>query len=138
MVEFEIERVTKEEAIVIIEKREPLGLFYFIDGNIYVGIDNRSWDAWTEEFANLDDCLNWLRNEAVILCTFPDDENDYCKMFRVSKDWLLDLLEHLDDMNNREGVDLEKFLEEYVWDETYFIYIEAKEHEVLLGEKVQN
>ncbi len=59
-------------------------------------------------------------------------------MFRVPKDWLLDLLEHLDDMNNREGVDLEKFLEEYVWDETYFIYIEAKEHEVLLGEKVQN
>ena len=27
------------------------------------------------------------------LCTFPDDDKDYCKYFEVDKDWLIDILE---------------------------------------------
>ena len=25
------------------------------------------------------------------LCTFPDDDKDYCKYFEVDKDWLIDV-----------------------------------------------
>lgn len=71
------------------------------------------------------------------LCTFPDDDKDYCKVFSVPKDWLLDILERLDDKNERKGVDLENFLENYVWDETWFIYLQAKAEGNLIREEKQ-
>ena len=69
------------------------------------------------------------------LCTFPDDDKDYCKYFEVPKDWLIDILERLDDMNERKGTDLENFLNNYVWDETWFIYLLAKDKGKLTMEK---
>lgn len=69
------------------------------------------------------------------LCTFPDDDKDYCKYFEVSKEWLIDILERLDNMNERKGVNLEEFLDNYVWDETWFIYELAKDKGKLIVEK---
>lgn len=69
------------------------------------------------------------------LCTFPDDDKDYCKYFEVHEDWLIDILERLDNMNERKGVDLEEFLDNYVWDETWFIYNLAKGNGMLIMEK---
>ncbi len=66
-----------------------------------------------------------MMNETVELCTFPDDDKDYCTAFSVPKAWLLALLGRMDALNNREGVDLERFLDNYVWDETYFIHEQA-------------
>ena len=126
--------IPKEDATAIIETHKPRGTFYFIDGDVYVGIDNRSWNVLTKKFTNLENCLSWLNEDAVILDTFPDNDDNCCKMFRVSKSWLIALLERLDDMNNREGVNFENFLENYVWDETYFIYIKSKEQGMLLEE----
>lgn len=73
--------------------------------------------------------------ENIGLCTFPDDDKDYCKYFEVPKDWLVDILERLDDMNERKGVDLERFLNNYVWDETWFIYLLAKDKGKLIVKK---
>lgn len=73
--------------------------------------------------------------ENIALCTFPDDDKDYCKYFEVPKDWLVDILERLDNMNERKGVDLEEFLDNYVWDETWFIYELAKTKGKLIMEK---
>lgn len=56
-----IKQVTPEEAENIINTRAPLGLFYLIEDGVYVGIDNSTGDAWTEEFATKKDCLTWLR-----------------------------------------------------------------------------
>lgn len=42
---------------------EPLGLFYLQEGDKFVGIDNSTGDAWTEEFADKEGCLRWLRGE---------------------------------------------------------------------------
>ena len=56
-----IKHITREEASKIIETREPRGLFYEIDGDLHVGIDNKSGDAWVEEFKTPEECLNWLR-----------------------------------------------------------------------------
>jgi hypothetical protein len=69
------------------------------------------------------------------LCTFPDDDKDYCKYFEVPKNWLIDILEKIDNMNEQKGVDLEEFLNNYVWDETWFIYELAKDKCKLIMEK---
>jgi hypothetical protein len=55
--------INKEQASKIIEYREPEGLFYHKDGDKFIGIDNSSGDAWTEEFGDLDTCLEWLKGE---------------------------------------------------------------------------
>lgn len=69
------------------------------------------------------------------LCTFPDDDKDYCKYFEVHERWLMEILESLDSMNERKGVDLEEFLDDYIWDETWFIYELAKKNGKLIMEK---
>ena len=58
-----IKQVTREEASRIIETSKPRGLFYEIDGNVYVGIDNIDGHAWVEEFKTKEECLNWLRGD---------------------------------------------------------------------------
>lgn len=68
------------------------------------------------------------------LCTFPDDDRDYCKVFSVPTEWLLDFLEKLDTFNEGKGVDLQNFLYNYFWDETRIIYLQAKEEGRLLSE----
>lgn len=35
--------------------------YYYLDGNVYVGIDNSSGDCWVEEFKSKNKCLAWLR-----------------------------------------------------------------------------
>lgn len=55
-----VQKVTPEEASAIIENREPLGLFYIKEKDVYVGIDNWDGNAWTEEFKSLGACKRWL------------------------------------------------------------------------------
>lgn len=53
--------VSVHEARKIIAEREQKGLFWCYDEGLFTGIDNTTGDAWTEDFNNLDDCLDWLR-----------------------------------------------------------------------------
>jgi len=66
-VESEIKEVDSKTAEDIIEIREQLGQFYYIDtkDNVYVGIDNSDGEAWTEDFDSLEDCIKWLKGEVV-------------------------------------------------------------------------
>ena len=61
-----IKKISNEEATKIITEREPRGLFYTIENstgvNVYVGIDNRTGDAWTEDFKSLGACKRWLND----------------------------------------------------------------------------
>lgn len=52
--------VSPYRASKIIETRKPLGLFITKEGDLYVGIDNRTGDAWTEDFDCFGKCLAWL------------------------------------------------------------------------------
>ena len=61
--EYLITKVTRAEADAIIQSREPRGLFYQQDSNRWIGIDNMTGDAWTEEFGSLEQCLTWLQRE---------------------------------------------------------------------------
>lgn len=55
-----IQEITIEQALEIIETSEPSGLFWVKDGEKYVAIDNISRDAWTEEFTDKKQCLEYL------------------------------------------------------------------------------
>ena len=55
-----IELITQQAAIDIIENRYPYGLFVQADGDRVVGIDNHDGNAWVDEFATLQECLDWL------------------------------------------------------------------------------
>lgn len=85
--------------------------------------------------------IEWERQpntvEAVELDTFPDSDEYYSKVFTVPKDWLLNIMDRLDEKNERKGVNLENFLQNYVWDETWFIYLQAKAEGKLIREGKQ-
>ncbi|CAI3255772.1 hypothetical protein CIRMBP1271_00412 [Enterococcus cecorum] len=59
---FEITKITKEEARKIIETKEPLGLFWLIDGDTFISIDNSRGKALVEEFNDKEECLQWLKD----------------------------------------------------------------------------
>lgn len=63
---MDIKLITQEEAKEIIDTRQPIGLFYEIDGDWYVGIDNSTGDAWVEEFKTKEECFAWLKREEYI------------------------------------------------------------------------
>jgi hypothetical protein len=45
----------------VIQQRKPLGLFMCDTGTSYIGVDNRTGEAWTEEFGLREECLAWLK-----------------------------------------------------------------------------
>jgi len=57
-----IQQVTDKEIDLIINNREPKGLFYYIDKEVIVACDNRTGDAWTEEFKTVALAKKWLNN----------------------------------------------------------------------------
>jgi hypothetical protein len=77
------------------------------------------------------------KSSVIELCTFPDDDKDFCKRFEVSADWLVDVLERLDSINERKGVVLRNFLDNYIWDESWFIYELAKDNGKIISEREQ-
>jgi len=57
-----IKKIKPLQAKSIIDSRQPLGLFYLPNNGVYIGIDNSTGEAWTEEFPNLGKCKRWLGN----------------------------------------------------------------------------
>lgn len=60
-----IVRLTKDEALAVIESRTPIGKFFTSDGECIIGIDNTTGDAWTEEFTGLDACIRWMKDRSM-------------------------------------------------------------------------
>ena len=61
----EIREVSQLEANIIIADRRPYGKFWNEEMSItgqmaYIGIDNTTGDAWTEEFEDREKMLDWL------------------------------------------------------------------------------
>lgn len=57
---MKIKSITQQEATQIIMERTPRGLFLQEDKGKYIGIDNQTGDAWTEEFNSQAACVDWL------------------------------------------------------------------------------
>lgn len=51
---------SEDQLIRIIEDRKPIGLFLYDSGIEVIGVDNRTGDAWTEEFPDTIECMMWL------------------------------------------------------------------------------
>ncbi len=65
VLQYLIQKISSEQASEIIDKRVPLGLFCLegtlADGTpVWVGIDNTTGDAWTEDFKSKAACTRWL------------------------------------------------------------------------------
>lgn len=52
--------INQEQAASIIETREPRGLFVLDTGIEIIGIDNSTGNTWTEEFPDMEECMEWL------------------------------------------------------------------------------
>lgn len=57
--------VSKQEALRIIAEPHlsPKGSFWLYEDGGYVGIDNRTHEAWTEEFKTIKECFDWLEGK---------------------------------------------------------------------------
>ena len=55
-------------------------LFLIKDKDVFVGIDNTTFDGFTEEFETENDCIAWLKGE------FDIDAYPYIKLLRRCKD----------------------------------------------------
>ena len=63
--EHGIQRITKEDMRKMFDTRKPRGLFFHGSAKKgYTGIDNRTGDAWTEEFKCIESCVQWLIGKA--------------------------------------------------------------------------
>ena len=77
--------------------------------------------------------LKKATTQFVELETYSDNEIDETpNKFKVPKAWLLKLLKEMDSLNTRQGVNLDNFLQNYVYDETYAIYCIAESKNKLL------
>ena len=76
-----IQQVTQSEADEIIRTYEPHGQFYLLDGDTYVGIDNSTGHAWTEEFDTFEECKAWLEGDDG--STFKEIQSEVYRAYRV-------------------------------------------------------
>ena len=58
-----IKLISSELADQIIDEHQPEGLFYLQKGEIFIGIDNSTGDAWVEEFGSIAEVVSWLNGE---------------------------------------------------------------------------
>lgn len=52
--------VSKEKINEIIETREERGLFLTQDGDKYIAVDNTDGEAWTEEYNDITEAVQYL------------------------------------------------------------------------------
>lgn len=76
-----IQQITQSEASEIIRTYEPIGLYYLLDGDTYVGIDNSTGHAWTEEFDTFEKCKAWLEGDDG--STFKEIQSEVYRAYRV-------------------------------------------------------
>lgn len=57
------QRIPLKFALKVIDNRKPLGLFWTMEKESYIGIDNSTGDAWCEAFDTRKECFKWLERE---------------------------------------------------------------------------
>jgi hypothetical protein len=60
-------RLQETQLIKIMETRRPLGQFYAkISPTQYIGVDNRTGDAWTVKFTGIKALRRWMNNKTEV------------------------------------------------------------------------
>lgn len=132
-----LKTLTKEEALDLFEKGKAI---YFIYENERIYKTNcrkvcKNKDYLSDHYFFYKEVCGVL-TKTIGLCTFPKDDADYCLSFVVPHTWLTKVIKEEDERSGRKPVSLKEFLDNYHWDETYFIYEAAKTAGVLLEEKI--
>ena len=56
-----VKEIGRHQAKQIIKVRHPVGKYWLSEENgKFVGIDNSTGDAWTEDFDTKQECIDWL------------------------------------------------------------------------------
>ena len=132
-----LKTLLKEEALDLFEKGKPV---YFIYESERIYKANCRKVCKNKEY--LSDHYFFYKEvcgvlaKTIELCTFPKDDADYCLSFIVPQTWLIKVIKKEDERSGRKPTSLNKFLDNYCWDETYFIYEAAKTDGVLLKEEI--
>lgn len=74
-------KINPQIAKNIIEKRSPLGMFYFKENDVFIGIDNTCGESFVEEFKDEKICLSWLNQDIMTYHT----EQDFHKSLKELK-----------------------------------------------------
>lgn len=119
----------------------------YLEGNVVSVFKNK--DGWFLDIAIFTESIKThlykvdsvefgktLFNDSVSLDTYPDKDDQQCRVFQVPTGWLLKLLEKLDELNEQKGVNLENFLCNYCYEETSFIYTQARIKGLVLDERI--
>lgn len=64
-IKFLLKKVNSNEAEKIITTREPKGLFWTKEDELYIAIDNQTGNAWTENFKTREECFEYLKGEKI-------------------------------------------------------------------------
>ena len=68
--------ITREQASEIIERRTPKGCFLVKEDNVFVAIDNLSSNAWTEEFNDFNEAVEFLGGDIMKITGIEIINND--------------------------------------------------------------
>lgn len=67
MIKFvELEKVSKIIENFNNKKPSEIGKFLTVEGNLYIAVDNSTGDAWTEDFPDMKDAIDWLNDKIEI------------------------------------------------------------------------
>lgn len=103
----EYEEVSHEFLKMVIEERDPTGMFYTqVENGNYVGVDNLKGEAWTEEFVHFKTLERWLTDGSFSYFTETDKEK-YTEL-----DSALYMLTELEEQNERYREALEFYADE--------------------------
>lgn len=72
--------------------------------------------------------------KTIELCTFPDHDQNYCKVFKVPMKWLRKKLIKERRSGEKRSNIIKRFVDSYCWDETYFLYLQSINEKVMLEE----
>lgn len=86
------------------------------------------------DIADYDVDFEFHKDDAVILYTYPSNEDFFYKKFEVEEGYLILSLSDIDKLNAREGEELSIFLQNYEYGETQLIYEKAKGENKLLSD----
>lgn len=137
---YQIAKISVTQASDIIETRTPKGRFWTEDDGVYIGIDNSTGDAWTEEFSDQQSCLAWLNgkldvgnNNPRVYMVFYETayygENNMAyqafsslkKARKLYKEWVEDVKSN-DHLMQRENAITKEFVDSFeIWKDGYYV-----------------
>lgn len=76
---MEIQEISRNKLDEIIDNRDEMenyGLFYALDGDKVIAMDNTTGEAWTEEFSSVENAKKWLSDSSLTVDEVEDETEE--------------------------------------------------------------